>query len=209
MNRAVRAAVGGSLVHVGVRGRLQGGGGSRMHPQRRRLLWLNGLGGTAVLASYALGLGSDALTGAALWGGVPESVRPLYTANMLLAALGYFLFTAYIVFRLPPDGTRIGSLFGFGLFGWLYALVLVPSALWLPLTAHLLAHPSAAAWWAVRMVLALVALGSSGLLASLAAMPSDAPRGRALASVGLLPFWLQTAVLDALVWPAYFPFPTH
>jgi len=196
-------------MHAGVRGRLYGGGDSPMHPQRKWLLWLNGLGGTAVVASYVLGLGSDALAGAALWGGVPESVRPLYSANMLLAALGYFLFTPYILFRLPPETTRIGSVFGFGLFGWLYALVLVPSALWLPLTAHLLAHPSAAAWWAVRTALALVALGSAGLLASLAALPSGAPRGRLLASVGLLPFCLQTVVLDALVWPAYFPVPTH
>ena len=180
-----------------------------MHLQRKRLLWINGLGGSAVLASYVLGLGSNAELGAALWGGVPESIRPLYTANMLLAALGYFLFTPFILFRLPPDTTRIGSTFGFGVFGWLYALVLVPSALWLPLTAYLLAHPSAAAWWAVRTDLALVAVGSAGLLASLVALPAGAPRGRLLAVGGLLAFCLQTVVLDALVWPAYFPLPTH
>ena len=36
--------------------------------------------------------------------------------------------------------------------------------------------------------------------------PSSAPRGRALAVCGALPFTLQTAVLDALVWPAFFTF---
>jgi hypothetical protein len=35
------------------------------------------------------------------------------------------------------------------------------------------------------------------------------PRGRTLAVIGLLPFCLQTAVLDASVWPAFFPFPNH
>jgi hypothetical protein len=61
----------------------------------------------------------------------------------------------------------------------------------------------------VRTDLALVAVGSAGLLVSLVALPSDAPRGRLLAALGLLPFCLQTVVLDALVWPAYFPLSTH
>jgi hypothetical protein len=60
--------------------------------KRRSLLALNVIGGTAVLASYVVGLG--AVPGDALWGGVPESLRPLYTVNMFLAAAGYFLFTS-------------------------------------------------------------------------------------------------------------------
>jgi hypothetical protein len=28
---------------------------------------------------------------------------------------------------------------------------------------------------------------------------------RALTVVGMVAFWVQTALLDALVWPAYFP----
>jgi hypothetical protein len=175
-----------------------------MHRKQRSLLWLNALGGAAILASYAWGLGSSAELGAALWGGVPERARWFYTLNMFLAAAGYFLFTPYILLRLAPDTLRISGRFGFGLFHALYALVLLPSALWLPLTAHMIAQPSATAWLAVRIDLALVALGSLGLLASLMALPSDMPRGRALAVLGLIPFCLQTAVLDALVWPALF-----
>jgi hypothetical protein len=175
-----------------------------LHPRRRSLLALNLAGGACVLASYAHGLGPAGPGGAALWGGVPEALRPLYTANMLLAVAGYFLFTPYVLLRLPPDATRIAGRWGFGLFHLLYALVLVPSALWLPLTSRLLTQPSAAAWWAVRVDLALVALGSIGLLAALLALPRGAPAGRALAVVGLVPFCVQTAVLDALVWPALF-----
>jgi hypothetical protein len=176
-----------------------------MQSKRRSLLWLNALGGAAILASYAWGLGANAKLGASLWGGVPESARGLYTLNMFLAAAGYFLFTPYILFRLNPDTTLIARRFGFSLFHILYALILLPSVLWLPLTAHMIAQPSAVAWLAVRVDLALVALGSVGLLASLLALPSDAPPGRALAVIGLIPFCLQTAVLDATVWPAYFP----
>ena len=180
-----------------------------MHPKRRSLLWLNALGGALILLSYAWGLGSSAGPGASLWGGVPENARWIYTLNMLLATAGYFLFTPYILFRLPPDTTRIAGRFGYDLFHVLYGLILLPSALWLPLTAHVLAQPSAIAWLAVRVDLALVALGSVGLLVSLLALPSDAPRGRAWAVIGLIPFCLQTAVLDAIVWSALFPISAH
>jgi hypothetical protein len=173
-----------------------------MDRMRRSLLALNLVGGTAVLASYAWGLGT--VEGESLWGGVPEAIRPLYTANMLLAAVGYFLFTPYILLRLDPGSTRIAG-WGYGIFHLLYALVLLPSALWLPLTAHFAAAPGPAAWAAVRIDLALVALGSVGLLCCVAALPASSPRGRALALIGLVPFCLQTAVLDALVWPALFP----
>jgi len=176
-----------------------------MHEKTRSLLWLNAIGGAMVLTSYVIGVLSSPTLGGALWGGVPESLRPLYTVNMFLAAGGYFLFTPFILFRLRPEDTRIAGRFGYGLFHVLYALVLIPSALWLPLTAHMLSSPSELAWIAVRLDLALVALGAVGLLASLLALSGEPPRGRALAVLGLLPFCLQTAVLDATVWPAFFP----
>jgi len=181
---------------------------SGMHVQSRLLIALNVVGGIAVLASYAIGLGSASSSGAALWGDLPEALRPFYTINMFLAAAGYFLFTPYIVFRLRPEQTRIGGRFGYALFPILYALVLIPSAIWLPLTERMIAQPSAALWALVRLDLACVGLGALGLLASLLALRS-APRGRALAVLGLVPFCLQTALLDALVWPAFFPFPSH
>lgn len=176
------------------------------HPARA-LIALNVVGGIAVLASYAIGLGSASSSGDALWGGVPEGLRAYYTVNMFAAAAGYFLFTSYIAFRLPPERIRIAGRFGFGLFLVLYALVLFPSAIWLPLTERMIAQPSAWLWAAVRVDLACVGLGSLGLLAALLGLGSAAPRGRALAIAGLLPFVLQTAVLDALVWPALFGFP--
>jgi hypothetical protein len=80
--------------------------------------------------------------------------------------------------------------------------VLIPSALWLPLTRLQIAEPSALVWALVRADLAFVALGSLGLLASVWALGPAAPRGRALAIAGLVPFCVQTVLLDALVWPA-------
>lgn len=177
-----------------------------MQPSRRSLLWLNGVGGVAVLGSYAHGLASSPLARGAIWGDVPDALRPIYTVNMLLAAAGYFAFSFFVFFRLDPARTRIAERFGYGAFHLLYALILIPSALWLPLTFEMLASPSAALWLSIRGVLALVGIGSLGLLAAIyTATPHDAPVARRAALVGATFFALQTAVLDALVWPAYFP----
>jgi hypothetical protein len=176
-----------------------------VHPSHRSLLWLNALGGAAVLASYAHGLASSE-TRAALWGGVPEALRPLYTASMALATAGYFAFGFFVLFRLDPGRTRVAGGFGFGALHACYALILLPSALWLPLTARMLAAPGDALWLAIRGALALVALGSLGLVMALASAQPASGRGvRAVALAGALAFSFQTAVLDALVWPAYFP----
>ncbi len=183
-----------------------GSGGLSMHPARRSLLWLNVLGGIAVLGSYVHGLASHPLTRGAVWGDVPEALRPFYTVNMFLAAAGYFAFSSFVFRRLDPARTRIAGGFGFGAFHVLYALILVPSALWLPLTFEMLEAPSASLWLTIRVTLALVGLGSLGLMAAVAsAAPHGAARARRIALLGTLFFSLQTAVLDALVWPAYFP----
>jgi hypothetical protein len=177
-----------------------------MHPARRSLFWLNLLGGCAVLGSYAHGLASHPLTRGEVWGGVPDPLRPLYTASMLLAAAGYFAFSFFVFFRLDPARTRVAGRFGFGAFHALYALILLPSALWMPLTFAMLDSPSGALWAAIRVALALVGIGSLGLVAAVAsARPSEARLARAAAVAGALAFSFQTAVLDALVWPAYFP----
>jgi hypothetical protein len=82
----------------------------------------------------------------------------------------------------------------------------VPSALWLPLTFAMLEAPSAGLWLAIRVTLALVGLGSLGLMAAIAsALPRGGHGARRIALVGTLFFALQTALLDALIWPAYFP----
>jgi hypothetical protein len=76
----------------------------------------------------------------------------------------------------------------------------------MPLTFALLEAPSAELWWAIRLTLAAVAAGSLGMLAGLVAVrPSPASLAHRLAVAGSLAFSFQTAVLDAVVWPAFFP----
>jgi hypothetical protein len=187
---------------------------SRRH--RAAFLALNAIGGAAVLTSYGIGLTGDASVGNALWGGIPSWLRPIYTVNMLLAAAGYFLFTPYVAFRLMSPGGSAGGRGARGAepatrvwyaFHALYALVLIPSALWLPLTERMVQAPSASLWLAIRVDLALVGLGALGLLAVMWRLPAGAPPGRRAALLGLVPFCVQTALLDAVVWPAWYPLP--
>jgi hypothetical protein len=176
-----------------------------MHAQKKAWLAINVVGGAAVLGSYVHGLATHPDTRNALWGTVPAELQAVYGVTMWLAAGGYFLFSYYFLLRTDPDTVRFGSRFGFGLVNALYALIMVTSALWMPLTFAYLQSPEPGLWLAVRADLFGVALGSIGLLVALFTMR---PRAEGLAGVlallGLLLFCLQTAFLDPLVWPQFF-----
>jgi hypothetical protein len=176
-----------------------------MNPQKRSLIWINALGGTAVLASYAWNLLAHPEASGDFWGGVPAAMQSVYVVTMLLAATGYFAFTRF-VFRLRPARVKIADRFGYGSFMWIYALILVPSALWMPLTFAMIENPSAGLWVAIRLTLAAVGVGSLLLLAALLWLQPRSPRlAHRLAVLGSIAFTFQTAILDMLVWPAYFP----
>jgi hypothetical protein len=170
------------------------------------LALLNVLGGIAVLGSYVAAFTGSADFKDGLWGGVPESLRPVYTVNMLLAAGGYFPFTWLFVRKTTPAEFRAVTGAPYALLFALYAMVLIASALWLPMTARMIASPDPQLWFEIRFVLALVGLGAAGIL--LVAFRYAARRGGAAswaAALGAIPFFVQTALLDALVWPAFFP----
>lgn len=165
-----------------------------------RFVALNVAGGVAVLASYAWGfaqLGDDMPRA---WGGVPESMKPLYQTSMLLAAAGYFPMTIFVLNRVRRRCETSASA------QWLYAGILVGSALWLPLTCRMLDSPGPTLWWAIRGDLALVATCSLAVLGLVARdKPKPASSLWTAAAVGAALFCIQTALLDAVVWPAYFP----
>lgn len=163
------------------------------------------IGGLAVLGSYALVFVQSPDINQGLWGGVPERLRGVYTTNMLFAAAGFFPFTWLFLFRTDPrERLALASLPHSALHGF-YALVLLPSAAWLPLTAAYLRAPSTTLWAAIVAVLVAVAVGATGLL--LVALQEARRRGGAcwLAPLGAVPFWIQTAVLDATIWTLSFP----
>jgi VanZ family protein len=88
----------------------------------------------------------------------------------------------------------------------LYTVILVPSALWMPLTFAMMQQPSSGLWLAIRLTLAFVGTGSLGLwVALLTLRPRQPAWAYGLAVIGCMVFCVQTALLDAWVWPAFFP----
>jgi hypothetical protein len=157
-----------------------------------------------VLGSYVYGFAHWPDAVSAMWGGVPEAIRPLYTSWMFVAAAGYLAFTYLFFFRTDAAAARLLGGRGYGALNGLYALVLVGSALWMPATKLHLdgALPFALVW----LDLLGVAAGSLGLLAAVATLAPRPPRVlRALALAGAAGFCVQTVLLDAIVWPLIFP----
>ena len=77
-------------------------------------LWVNIIGGIAVLGGYAYALAINPETRNALWGGIPESWKPLYTFSMFTSAIGYLYAIYYLVFtnnweRVGGVGTNTGG----------------------------------------------------------------------------------------------------
>lgn len=176
-----------------------------MHPTKVRMAVITVLGGVAVLGSYVDGFVRYPAAVSAMWGGVPEPLRPLYTAWMFVAAAGFFAYASYLFLAVDPVRARVGRL-GFDVFNALYVAILAPSALWMPLTRVMVERPGPAVWWAIRIDLWLVAVASLGLIAALLALTPRASRGwHRLAVAGACAFAFQTALLDAVVWPIYFP----
>jgi len=159
------------------------------------------VGGILVLGSYVWGFQSRPEAGNVLWGGVPESIQPYYTLGMVAGALGYFFYTYFLLFALDESTARVGTRWGYGIFPWLYLIILIPSALWLPLS-YLATDQAGTFWvWLVRFDLLLVALGSIGLLIALLNVNPKVPRlAHQLAVAGIILFSLQTVLLDAVIW---------
>lgn len=176
-----------------------------MDANKRWLVAIILVGGMAVLGSYMWGIQVRSDAGQILWGGVPDKIRPLYTVNMFLAATGYFLFTFFILFRLESKRTKVISRFGYTVFHGLYVAILIPSALWLPLTFLAVDHSSQVLLWLVRGVLSVIGAASLGLFFALRKAGSTQPGwAYRLAIVGSLFFCIQTVILDAIVWGASF-----
>lgn len=178
-----------------------------MHPQKKMMTALNLIAGPAVLVSYVLSANAyPSATVAKLWGEVPDAVRPYYTSWMFVAATGYFLFTYFLLFRVDADRVRIAGRWGFGLFNLLYLLILVPSAIWMPLTLAHIESPAPVTWALIVAGLWTTGLASLALIASLAALqPREPVTAWKLAVVGSVFFAGQTFLLDSCVWPALFP----
>jgi len=167
--------------------------------QKIILLLINIIGGIAVIGSYIIGLSVKNGGAEALWGGTPVSVRSIYTVSMVLAALGYFAFLYFMMFKLNPDS------FNFNILHIIFLGILGASIFWMPLTNLFLANPGALLWLAIRIVLAVVGISSLALVWVLVSLYSkEAGLAYWLAVAGSVYFAFHTAVLDMILWPIFF-----
>jgi hypothetical protein len=176
-----------------------------MGSQSAAFISLNLCGGVAVLASYAVSIIGWPEASAKLWGQLPETMIPYYTANMFVAAFGYFLFTWRALRCSSAGGHRFVAGRGFGVVLASYAATLIASALWMPLSLYALLHEAQAMYWLILVDLAVVAAGSLGILACMLTMsPAGSRRQRVASIVGACMFCSQTVLLDFVIWPRFF-----
>lgn len=178
---------------------------SNMRSAKPWMAAINLVGGPAVLGSYVYELAKHPGQADALWGSIPKPVIPYYSSWMLVATAGYLMFSYFWFFKADADRTRIAGRYDLGLVNLLYVAILLPSALWMPLTFSYLAAPSSFGWWVVRIDLFGVAAGAIGMIWALAKVePREPARLHRFAILGACGFAVQTVLLDALVWPAFF-----
>lgn len=176
-----------------------------MAPKQIIFIVINLIGGFLVLLSYAYTLRAGSQGQNALWGGVPQGSRGLYTISMLLSAVSFFIFTFFILFKVSPGETTIGKFSAYLFFYIFYILILLPSTAWTPLTLNFIQGQKPLLWALIRVILFLVALGSLGVLITLLLLkPKPSSVFYWSAVIGALIFFLHTFVLDALIWPAVF-----
>jgi hypothetical protein len=169
------------------------------------LLIINVIGGIAVIGSYIFGLNAQSGGANILWGGVPTGIRPVYGVSMIISALGYFAFLYFIFFKLTPDEVTIASRFGFWLFYIIFLLILIPSALWMPMTNLYVGNPGTGLWIAVRAILIIVGLASVALVWALLTLQTRIPAVPYwLAVAGSAYFAFHTLILDGIIWAALF-----
>ena len=158
------------------------------------------------MGSYAHGLLINTEFRSELWGAVPDHIRPYYTICMFLAAIGYFFFTGYILQYVSFDTTQIFGCYNFTIINLLYAGFLIPSALWIYMTFAMISNPSVLLWIGIRIILFTVGFSSIGLFLAFFFSNFEKSSWLFYAGIaGLIPFSIQTMILDAIVWPYYFP----
>jgi hypothetical protein len=180
-------------------------GGDRMEIQKLVFLLVNLVGGVAVIGSYFAGIRSQPSSVKRLWGKVTPAVKRMYMSMMPLAAAGYIIFACFILFQLDAGKALVGITFGFEIFSVIFVCILLPSALWMPLSLKVVKTQDKRLWSAVRIVLFTVGLASLALLVSLLALNQREPAWFYWSAVaGAIVFFIQTGIIDAFIWPVLF-----
>jgi len=182
-----------------------------MEVTRQLVLTFTFIFGPLVLVSYAYGL-SHAEKPSDLWGGVPESWQTYIVPFMFIAAIGFLVYWYIVFFQF--EGASIDSLRwpwresddkGASRLLLAYALILIPSALWIEST---ILHIGNDYSWTSILVIGVLFLTSVGnvMLGLLAyGAYQDGIDGSGIMIVGAIMLGIQCIVNDFMIWVYKFP----
>tara|TARA_B100000767_G_scaffold147330_1_gene138789 strand:- start:2038 stop:2640 length:603 start_codon:yes stop_codon:yes gene_type:complete len=167
--------------------------------------------GTLVLVSYLYGL-SHASDEEALWGGIPWSQAQFIVPFMFLAAFGFLMYWWIILYQNDesvmeslrwPWGESDGG--GGARLLLAFALLVIPSALWLEATIFHIDNEYSWTPILVVGVLLLACVGNimMGLLAY-SAYVDEIPGGRKML-IGSILLGIQVIIFDGIYWNLKFP----
>ena len=185
--------------------------GTTMEVSRQFLRIFIYIFGTLVLVSYMYGL-SHASDKEALWGGIPWSQAKFIVPFMFLAAFGFLMYWWVILYQ--SDASVIADLrwpwgesdgHGGGRLLLAFAMLVIPSALWLEATIYHLDHDYS---WTPILVIGVLVLASIGNimmgLLGYSAWQDDVSGGGAML-VGSILLGIQCILLDCIYWNLKFP----
>jgi hypothetical protein len=183
----------------------------QMTVDRQKLRWFTIVFGLLVLVSYVYGL-SHAADKAALWGGVSATWQVGIVCCMGLAAVGFLTYWWISLFRWEeatisnmcwpwqtPDVHGMRRLLG------AYALLLIPSALWLEATLYHMTQPSQ---WSPLLSIGTLTLAAAGAISLTLLAYGTWKQGVEEAkwmTIGGLMVCLQVVINDWIIWTLHFP----
>ena len=168
--------------------------------KKRNILFLlvNLILGFAVILSYIWGLVYYPEYGSALWGKIETNNIPYIIFSMLLAAVGYFVFSFYFLnYKKFQTFNTLEYLYILSL----YIVILFFSALWMPLSIGFINTNNN--FFLILDLVSLYLVGISSLLLTIFLIQDKSLRRKLiwkLSVLGGFQFTFHTLIIDAIYW---------
>ena len=171
-----------------------------------QFLWINLIGGIAVLGGYIIALIYHPETRTDLWGDVPINWRPWIVTSMFFAGFGYCYAIYYMVYN---DGLSLQFFWGrvdAAKMIILLILFLSSASLWIHTTFSYIDSPTYLKWAFVQAELWITAFSILLMTIGLAtASGVEQPLKHNISILGLSLISFHCLVLDAMLWINKFP----
>ena len=167
---------------------------------------VNIIGGIIVLGGYAFTLVSNPETRNDLWGGIPESWKPLYTLSMFTSAFGYLYATYYCAFKGGLDAQFFWGKYKASIMTIFIAIFLFSSSFWIHSTFSYIDSPTQNQWLLIQVELYATAFALILFTLGLASAKGvENKLNHKIAVIGSALITFHCLILDAIIWTSKFP----